>query len=100
MRAELVAALAAAHLVLGPAAVELRAAFTESQERGVSEQKRDDPSLGIDGELLNCFALRGFNNRLHWIKREPYAEFAHFDGVCAVSARKLCRQRPPRFLYK
>src|SRR5881296_3270251 len=40
MRAELIAALAATHRVLGTAAVELWAAFAEAQERGIGDEKR------------------------------------------------------------
>src|SRR5262249_10779303 len=100
MRSQLVSALAVAHLVLGSAPVELRAAFTKTEEMRISDQKRDGASFGIDRKLLNCLATCGLDGDSYWIKREFYAEFTDGDDAFELGSRESCCWGPPRLLYK
>src|SRR5215467_1342396 len=72
VRVEFIAALATLHCVCGAAAVELRAAFAEAEERGISEQEGNCARVGIDGELLDYVALGGLNGGSERIEGELY----------------------------
>lgn len=98
--AELVAALAAAHGVGGTAAVELRAAFAETQESGVSDRKGDGAGFGVDDELLKGFAFCAFDDGTEWIERKLYVAFADFDGAFVLSACKFRQRRSPVRLHE
>ena len=52
VRAELVATLAVPHRVHGASTIELRAAFAESEQRGVTDRELEPAGLGY-GEALN-----------------------------------------------
>src|SRR6185437_7466968 len=59
VRAETVAALAAAHRVVIAATVELRTTFAEAEQRSIAGEEGEAAGRGIDLELLDSFDGEG-----------------------------------------
>ncbi len=64
VRAQLIAALTVAHPIGRAAAIELRSAFAEAEDRAVAERERQRAGLLIDTELLNEAAVRMSDRQL------------------------------------
>src|SRR5262249_37182657 len=78
--AKLVAALSAAHAVRAPAAVELRAACAEAQQRSVAEREGHHSGLLVDAELLDQLAILGLYQDGERIRRELDSQLAAADA--------------------
>ena len=104
MRTQLVAALTIAHPVRAALPIELRAPFTETEERSLREQERHRMTGGIEGELLNERA-RAFDVKGGRLRGEADRELAGIDrlerfplatAACPANApmsTRACRMR-------
>ena len=92
VRAKLVAALPAAHAVVGSAPVELRAAFAETEQRRLACRERNGARLRIDPQPLDGFAADGEPER---VGREVDAQRAVLNGPRAGVA-DFGERRTPR----
>src|SRR5262249_8040547 len=94
-RAQLVAALSAAHAVDVAAAIEARTAFAEPEDRGAAGLKRKTARGWID--LQHLYA---WNRERERLGRELDRNAARLDGLRLRICAELCDRRAPRLLHE
>src|SRR6266700_7132243 len=95
VRTQLVAALAATHSVGRTATVELWAAFSQPQQRGISSDEGDNARLLIHFDLLDTLAVRRLDREGEGLRRNTNRKIAGFENLRAQFAAQLSDGRFP-----
>src|SRR5947209_8389579 len=97
---ELIPALAAAHLVDRIAAIELRPAFTQAEQRRIPGYKRQRSCLRIDAKLLDQSCARVRDTKRRWVRINFNTNFAAFDLLTSKRAAELGDRFSPVISYE
>ena len=81
VRSQHVSALSASHAVQRAAAIELRAALPEAEQRLIAQKERQRTGLAIEAEMLHQAPIAGLDMDGQRIGREFYHDIAALDSL-------------------